>query len=75
MFSVVYFSRGTLPKKRNGKRALLGDLGDKFGDLDERPVPKWENQKVSSGWSWTSEKYHNFSRGKRDTLTMRWGAP
>ena len=22
----AYFSRGTLPKKRNGKRALLGDL-------------------------------------------------
>ena len=27
LFSVVYFSRGTLPPKRNGfKRALLGDL-------------------------------------------------
>ena len=26
LFSVVYFSRGTLPQKRNGKRALLGDL-------------------------------------------------
>ena len=25
-FSVVYFSRGTLPPKKNGKRALLGDL-------------------------------------------------
>ena len=25
-FSVVYFGRGTLPQKRNGKRALLGDL-------------------------------------------------
>ena len=24
-FSVVYFSRGTLPQKRHGKRALLGD--------------------------------------------------
>ena len=26
VFSVVYFSRETLPQKRNGKRALLGDL-------------------------------------------------
>ena len=26
-FSVVYFSRGTLPPKKRGKRALLGDLG------------------------------------------------
>ena len=25
-FSVVYFSGGTLPQKRNGKRTLLGDL-------------------------------------------------
>ena len=25
-FHFVYFSRGTLPQKRNGKRALLGDL-------------------------------------------------
>ena len=26
LFPVVYFSRGTLPQKRNVKRALLGDL-------------------------------------------------
>ena len=27
IFSVVYFSRGILPKRKVGKRALLGDLG------------------------------------------------
>ena len=33
-FAVVYFSRGTLPQKRNGKRALLGDLDVVVGFRD-----------------------------------------
>ena len=46
LFAVVYFSRGTLPKKA-GKHALLGDLGVSpisFGSLTRISLPSEADQ-------------------------------